>query len=241
MQTDSRPFPRPRRRLGLRALLLLCALGAAVALAACGSSGSGSTSSTASASTSKAAGPSAGSGRFASLRSCLQKQGITLPTPPSGSGRPGAPGGAGRPGGSGGAGGPGFFGGARRRLQLPAGVSQAKFQEALKKCGAVRFRGRGSANLSSATVRAALNSYAACLRSNGINVPAPNTSGNGPIFNTKGINTSSTQFKTAQSKCRGDLKGAFGGGPGGQPGAAAPGSPPPAGAQGAPPSEGTAG
>jgi hypothetical protein len=56
------------------------------------------------------------------------------------------------------------------------------------------------------------------MRTNGIDVPAPNTSGSGPIFNTNGINTSSTQFKTAQSKCQSDLKGVFpGGGAGGSP------------------------
>ena len=33
------------------------------------------------------------------------------------------------------------------------------------------------------------------MRENGVNLPAPNTSGNGPVFNTKGIDTSSATFK----------------------------------------------
>jgi hypothetical protein len=193
----------------VRALVALCALGACLALAACGSSGSSTSASTTTGTGTSASKAGSGSSRFTALRSCLQKQGITLPARPSG-----GAGGAGGAGGPGGSGAPGFPGGtgARRGLQPPEGVSQAKFDEALKKCGGGRFPGRGSANLNSATARAALTTYAACLRSNGINVPAPNTSGSGPIFNTTGINTSSAQFKTAQSKCQSDLKGVFPGG-----------------------------
>jgi hypothetical protein len=214
MQTPPRPAHRPSRRVRMRALAALCALGACVALAACGSSGS-STSASTTTGTGTSASKAGGSSRFTALRSCLQKQGITLPAPPSGgTGGPGGPGGPGAPGGG-------------RGLQAPEGVSQSKFQEALKKCGGGNFRGGGSANLNSATARAALTSYAACMRSNGVNVPAPNTSGNGPIFNTTGINTSSTQFKTAQSKCQSDLKGVF---PGGGAGGGAGGAPPSAGA-----------
>lgn len=88
--------------------------------------------------------------------------------------------------------------------------------------------GRGR-RFNSAAGRAALTKFAQCMRENGVNLPAPNTSGNGPVFNTKGINASSSAFKTAQSKCRSDLRGAFGAG-GGPPGGA-----PPNGASGAPP------
>jgi hypothetical protein len=92
-------------------------------------------------------------------------------------------------------------------------VSQAQFQEALKKCGAGNFSGRR--RFSGATAKAALTKFAACMRENGVNLPAPNTSGNGPVFNTGGINTSGATFKAAEGKCRSDLQGAFGrrGGP----------------------------
>jgi hypothetical protein len=158
-------------------------------------------------------------GRFTELSSCLKKQGITLPSAPSGATlRPGGPG-AGAPGGG------------ARGLQLPKGVTQAQFQAALKKCGAGNFpRGRAG-GLNSASARAGLAKYAACLRQNGINVPAPNTTGNGPVFSTKGIDTSSSKFKVAQSKCQSDLKGAF-------PGR---GGTPPAGAGAPPTGEGSAG
>jgi hypothetical protein len=46
------------------------------------------------------------------------------------------------------------------------------------------------------------------MRENGVDLPTPNTSGNGPVFNTKGINTTSSTFKTAAAKCQSDLPGA---------------------------------
>jgi hypothetical protein len=73
------------------------------------------------------------------------------------------------------------------------------------------------------------------MRENGVNLPPPNTSGRGPVFNTKGIDTNSSTFKTAQSKCRTMLRGAFGAG-GGPPGGA-----PSGGGGGAPQAEGGGG
>jgi hypothetical protein len=228
MSTDAHDQTRPTVRRRLRLLLVFAAIAAAaVVLAACGSSGSSSTgtasSSTASAKATPGGASGAGGGRFASLRTCMQKEGINLPAPKGTPGQPpgGAPGQP--PGGAGGAGGGGRAGGF---LKAPEGVSQAKFQEALKKCGAGSLR-RGGSNLSSSTARAALSSYATCMRENGVNLPAPNTSGQGPVFNTSGVNTSSASFKSAQKKCQSHLSGAFGGNgnsgnggaPGGQPAA----------------------
>ena len=230
MPTNPRPVTQPTRRKHIRALLALCGLGACVALAACGSSGSGSSSAGKASSTSANKAGRPDSGRFAALSSCLKKHGITLPSAPSGApGRPGGPG-AGPPGG--GAGG----------FQLPKGVTRAQFQAALKKCGAGNFaQGRAGA-INSASARAALVKYAACLRQNGINVPAPDTTGKGPVFSTKGIDTSGSKFKAAQSKCQSELKGAFPvGAGGGTPPPGAPNGAPPTG-EGAPPAgEGSAG
>jgi hypothetical protein len=198
------------------ALLLAC-----LGLAACGgSSKSSSTSTNASAATTTtgttgAKGPN--SGRFTALRECLQKNGITLPQRTPGQRRPAGPGGAGGflGGGAAGAGGPG----------LPKGVTRAQYEAAIKKCGGGSFAGRGGARFKSPAYKAALAKFATCLNQNGVKVPTPNTSGTGPVFDTKGINTSSAQFKTAESKCRSDLVGAFrrpgAGGPGGN-GAAPP-------------------
>ena len=183
----------------LRPALALPVLAACVTLAACGSSASSSTTTTNTATGSAAPANPAGPGRFAAVRSCLQKQGITLP-PRSGARTPGGAGGRG-----------GLLGGGGG-LQPPKGVSQTQFQEALKKCGAGNFTRPG--RFSSATAKAALTKFAACMREHGVNLPLPNTSGTGPVFNTGGINTTSATFKTAEGKCRSDLQGAFPGGPG---------------------------
>jgi hypothetical protein len=202
---------------------------ASIALAACGGSSGSSTTATTSASatapttsTAKGArGP--GSSRFTALRECLQKNGVTLPTRKAGA-KPGAG---------------GFRGGG---FTLPKGVSKATYEAALKKCGGGfkpgNFAGGGAARFSSPQAKQALAKFAACLRENGVKVGEPNTSGKGPIFDTKGVNTKSPTFTAAEKKCSTDLRGAFGARPGGA-GAGAPGTGAPgAGAAGAPPAEG---
>jgi hypothetical protein len=202
---------------------------ASLCLAACGSSSNSSSTSTstnassATSTTAKAKG-AAGASRFAALRECLQKNGITLPKRPT-AGKPSS-GGKQPPAGGflggGGSGGP----------KLPAGVTRAKYEAAIKKCGG--FGGRGgfaggaATRFSSPTAKKALAKFATCLRSNGINVPEPNTSGKGPIFNSKGLDTSSSKFAAAESKCRSDLQGVFGA----RPGAGGAGAGPPAGSAG---------
>src|ERR1035437_10388009 len=217
----------PTSRHRTRPVLALLGLGACLMLAACGSS-SGSGGSTNSANSKSATTssnpPGAGSARSTALRECLQKQGITLPSAPAG-GNPQSSGSA-PPTGTAGQPPSGGF-------KLPKGESAAQLQAALKKCGgsnfpagaAARFRGAGSSK--------ALAKFSACMRENGVNLPAPNTSGKGPVFDTKGINTSSAAFKSAESKCRSDLGAAAGGG-----GPPSGGGPPPSGeapAGGAPP------
>jgi len=195
-------------------ILLLTCLG----LAACGNSSKSSTTDTTAAASTSTSGTSApgsagttpggrGTGafgkRFTAVRECLQKDGITLPQRTPGQHRPGAAG--------------GFLGGGAGAPPLPKGVTRAQYEAALKKCGGGRFAGggAGSARFKSPVFKAALTKFASCLRENGVNVPPPNTSGTGPIFNTKGINTASAQFKTAESKCSSVLRGAFRGGAGG--------------------------
>jgi hypothetical protein len=203
-----------RRKPAVAAAAASILLLACLSLAACGGS-SGSTSSTsASASTTTTGAGSAkgpNSGRFAAMRECLQKNGITLPQRTPGQKRP--PGGAGGllggGGGTGGAGGP----------QLPKGVTRAQYEAALKKCGGGKFAGRGK----SPAFQAALAKFATCLRQNGVNVPAPNTSGNGPVFSTRGIDTSSARFRAAEAKCQSALSAAFQRGGAGQSGAGGPG------------------
>jgi len=180
------------------AAAVLTILLAGLLLAACGSSSSSSSSSNANASATSAAGGASGptgpgGGRFGALRACLQQNGITLPKRTPGTRRPPGAG--------------GFFGGGAGP-QLPAGVTRAQFEAALKKCGGARPGGPGRFLAGPARVQA-LTQFAACMRQNGVNLPAPNTSGSGPVFDTKGLNTTSSQFTTAEAKCRSDLRGAF--------------------------------
>jgi hypothetical protein len=225
------PHISSNRRTPAASAVVLVLLLACLGLAACGgSSKSSSTSTNASAATTTTGATGArgqGAGRFAALRECLQKNGITLPKRTPGQRRPGGPGGASGflGGGAAGAGGP----------ALPKGVTRAQYEAAIKKCGGGSFAGRGGARFKSPAFKAALAKFATCLNQNGVKVPAPNTSGTGPVFDTKGINTSSAQFKAAEAKCQSDLSGAFRRGPS-TGGPSASGAPPGA----APPSSGEA-
>ncbi len=181
-----------RRPIAAAAALLLAAL----LLAACGSSSSSSTASTAAAKGSTGAGAN----RFSAVRECLKKAGITLPersTKNPGTGTPGTgapPSGGGFGLGGGGTGGP----------KLPSGVTREQFQKALQKCGGGFRRGTGGfpgARVNSTAYKKALAKFSACMAENGVKLPTPNTSGNGPIFNTKGLNVNSATFKAAQRKC----------------------------------------
>src|SRR5271165_2703534 len=187
---------------------------ASLLLAACGSSSSSSTTTTAATSASasttvpvRPVPPGGFAGRFNALRECLAKNGINLPKRTPGQ-RP-------TPG-------LGLLGtgvGPNGAPRLPAGVTRAQYEAALKKCGGGRGgffrRPGGGARLSSPAFQQALDKFAACMRENGENVPAPNTSGKGPIFNTSGLNTSSPQFRAAAAKCSADLRSSFAA-PGGQ-------------------------
>lgn len=240
-QRSSMPHANTRSRMPTLAAVVVLLL-ACLGLAACGGSSSSTTSSSTNAAATGAASGTSSTGstgstattpltprgapssaRFAALRECLQKNAIKLPTRTPGTG----PGGGFIPG-TGAGGGP----------QLPSGVTRAQYEAALKKCGigsAHFFRNGPARRLNNPVFKAALAKYGNCLRENGIKLPAPNTSGNGPIFNTKGINTASPRFKAASAKCRSVLIAAFRGRPGARRAGASAGAPagaaPPAGGE----------
>lgn len=126
--------------------------------------------------------------RITEIRSCLAKKGITIPQS-----HPLAD------------------------AKLPSGMSRSKFYEELRGCagGLVgphnpnSFKGAGRKGFhnpfNSPRFHTVLARFAACLRQQGVNVGEPNTSGKGPIFNTKGLNTGSPKFKAATAKCRSTL------------------------------------
>jgi hypothetical protein len=209
------------------AAAIFIALLAVLLLTACGGSSKSSSSTAAATSGAKTTNGGNARGQFgargAALRTCLQKNGITLPQRKPGQQGNGKDGPFGGGGGGGG-------------LQLPKGVTRAQLQAAFKKCGGGSFRGGGRA-LTGPGGAQRFAKFSACMRKNGVDLPAPNTSGKGPIFDTKGIDTKSAAFKAADAKCVRELvpNGGSGGAGGGAapPGVAAPGEGAP---NGAPPS-----
>lgn len=210
-ESSRRGTPPPRVAVSVVLVLALASVG----LTACGGSSKGSTTTNASVATPPngggggASGPTgpAGprSGRFKAIRECLRKSGIAPPKPSPGQRRPGGPG--------------GFLGGGR---QLPAGVTRAQYEAALKKCGGGLPLAGTRGHFNSPAFKQALDKFASCMRENGVNVPAPNTSGSGPIFSTKGLDTTNPKFRAAEAKCSSDLRNSFRPHPG-----YAPGGPPP--------------
>ena len=174
-------------------VLALALLACTVALAACGSS----SSSTATTAAAGANAQGAAGSRFLAFRECLQKNGVTLPKrSPGAAGAPGTPGaGGGFPGGDAGP-------------QPPAGVSKATYEAAVKKCGGLPAARRGG-TFTGPRFQAALASFAACMRNNGVDLPAPNTSGKGPVFNTSGLNATGAKFTAARTKCQPLLRAGF--------------------------------
>ncbi len=186
-----------RRRAGF--LILAAAAAAAVAVAGCGGSSKTSTNAAATTTTGQ------GAARFAALRACLAKNGIDLPQRTPGQRRPPGAGGGGA-GIFGGGGGPGGVGPRR-----PAGVTLAQYRAALAKCGGPAFGARRQLTPAQrAAQEAALVKFAACMRTNGIALAAPNTTGTGPVFNTSKLDTKSAKFTAAYAKCSSLLPARFG-------------------------------
>jgi len=184
------------RVLAGTALLLLVV---AALLAACGSSSGGSTSaaSTTAAAASTTASTTGPTGRpeFARLRACLQRHGVTLPRPPAV-----APGQAQPPDKvrQRGFGPRAFF------MSRLSSAQRARLRAAMQKCGAPlgRFRRFAGPDVRSPAFRRALATYVACVRRNGFELPAPNTSGSGPIFDPSRVNRQDPRFQAASAKCQ---------------------------------------
>jgi hypothetical protein len=194
------------RRAAAGVALLALAL-ASLGLSACGQSSPSSSASAAAGKSTQSGGSATKQGTasgaapsvpgavpYKALRECLSRNGVSLPRRRRGQRAPGG----------------GIFRGNGSRL--PNGVSRAKFEAALKKCGAgarVARRGR----LLTPAYRRAVASFAACMREHGVYLPAPNTSGRGPIFSTPPAARTGPAFHSALRACRGLLAPAAPGGP----------------------------
>ena len=83
--------------------------------------------------------------------------------------------------------------------KLPSGVSRARYQAALKACvPAIKVPSLQSKQPSH---KGSAAKFVQCMRQNGIDMPAPNTSGQGPVLSTAGVDTGSEQFKAAMKAC----------------------------------------
>lgn len=164
-----------RKRIGA-----LVVVGALVAgLCACGG-GSSSSASNNSSSTTANAGPG-GLQLTADQRSCVEGKDVTIPSPGAGGQPP--------------SGGPPAAGANGQDFQ--------NLQQALKDCGVSLPNGpQGGGNFDPSAVREQISQYVACVRQNGYDLPNPNTSGNGPVFDSSKVNQNDPKFKAASAKCQ---------------------------------------
>lgn len=205
-KNDLRPSRRP-----LLGLLAVLALLAAIAVAGCGgSSGDSTTSADTAASSAGGAetgaansggGPPGGFEIDEEAQACLEEQGVDLPEMGAG----GPPAGGAPPNGEPPQGGPpeGFEGG-------------EEMQKAFEECGIEAPRGGGSGGVpptNSPQFQESIEDYVACVRENGYDLPDPNLSGEGPVFDAAEVDQGDPEFKAASEECQ-SLIGPPGGGEG---------------------------
>jgi len=89
----------------------------------------------------------------------------------------------------------------------PAGVSSSRYKAAVNAClPALKLSTPGSQGSPGSSERSYAK-FVQCMRQNGINMPAPNTSGKGPVLSTSGIDTGSPKFNSAYKRCQSHLPG----------------------------------
>jgi hypothetical protein len=171
-----RRIPRCLRAVASLALasLALTACGGSSGTTSSGTTSSGTTSSSAAGTSSTAT--SSTSSQPERLRACLKKLGIEAPSSVSTI--------------------------SDLVAHPPKGVTRAKLIAAVQSCGGI---GAGLANVkphaSATAYRQAFVSLVNCMREQGVNLPAPNTTGKGPVIDLKGIDTTSAKYRAASQKC----------------------------------------
>lgn len=132
--------------------------------------------------------------------------------PPAGSDGQGAPPAGGQAGAAGGLPGSGRAGGARGGRQLSE-ADREKLMAAMQKCGgqvgpgAAGGGGRGRRpDVDDAAYRRSITAYVACVRKHGFDLPDPNFSGKGPIFDAKKVDQQDPSFQKASTACQSELR-----------------------------------
>jgi hypothetical protein len=169
---------------------------AAVLLVGCGgSSGDSTTEESSTASPAQAGGP----GGFAEIsdetRACLKEMGVELPGGPPAGGPPTGTPPAGEP--------PQGF-----------GKGGAKMKKAFEECGMELPQGKPEGPpMNSGAFRKSIKEYIACMGENGVKLPEPNLSGEGPVFKQSEVDRADPKFEAANEKCQTVLDMPGGGGP----------------------------
>jgi len=120
-----------------------------------------------------------------SLADCLKRIGVPLDESASGHGNSTSIGGVLGQGG----------------IRVPHSVTSRAFEEALARCGQgdIQVAGTPIKNLA---FRKRLTELARCLRDSGFDIPEPNISGKGEVFDTSRVDISSPRWKTSLRRCR---------------------------------------
>ena len=98
-------------------------------------------------------------------------------------------------------------GGTGQGGSTPAG-SNSNGQDNGSNNGHSNNSGSSNSNTSSkypAAFVAALHTFTGCVRSHGLNIPEPNLSGHGEIFNKNSVNPNSPNYRSALQACEADL------------------------------------
>jgi hypothetical protein len=161
-----------------RAIAALALALASLALAACGGSSGKSSSSATGAPTAKSStsASSTPASQPARLRACLKRLGIQVPSSVNTV--------------------------ADLVAHPPKGVSRAQLISAVQGCGGISG---GLADVkprvSATAYKQAFVNFVACMREQGVSLPTPDTSGKGPVVDTKGVDTGGAKYRAAARKC----------------------------------------
>ncbi len=89
-------------------------------------------------------------------------------------------------------------------------------QEAFKECGVEppepgQGKPQGGPDTNSAAFKTQIKEYVACVNESGYELPEPNLSGEGPVFDESEVDPQDPEFKAASEKCQGLLREAAAG------------------------------
>jgi hypothetical protein len=90
---------------------------------------------------------------------------------------------------------------------LPSGVTPSGYKAAVRKCMYGNSEGPVGETNFSPSIKAQMYRDVACLHRHGFDIPPPNFSGQGRVFDVAGIDTNGDKFKTAEEDCHVGLGG----------------------------------